>query len=92
MAKTVGFKIVARIDKYLGSYIDNSSNKKRIGQELIQKISKKLQGWKAKLLSQVGQLTLCKSVMQSIPIYQLTRTKLLKNDLDHIMKLIIRFW
>ena len=41
MVETIGFKIVDRIDKYLGSYIDILANRKRIGHEIIQKISKK---------------------------------------------------
>ena len=93
MVEVLGLKITARIDN-LGSHINISSNlrKKEKGQELIQKLSKKFQGWKAKILSQAGRLTLCRSVLQSIPIYQVITTKLLKKDLDHIMKLIIQFW
>ncbi|KAF7813166.1 phenolic glucoside malonyltransferase 2-like [Senna tora] len=38
---------------------------------MMEKIESKLAGWKAKLLSQSARLTLLKSVLQSIPVYQL---------------------
>ena len=88
MVKILGFKIVERIDRYLGSYVDSSADKKRIGQEIIQKLAKKLQAWKVKMLSQAGRLALCKSVLQSIPIYHLATTKILNKDLEQIMRII----
>ena len=47
----LGLNLLIELTNIWGSYIDNSTDKKRIGQELTQKISKELQGWKAILLS-----------------------------------------
>ena len=38
-------------------------------QFLVEKLNSKLQGWKAKLLSQAGRSTLISSTLQSIPLY-----------------------
>ena len=51
MAKILRIKMVDMIDKYLGSYVDCFDDKRKIGHEVIQKITKKLQGWKTKMLS-----------------------------------------
>ena len=47
MADLIEVKVVDKIGKYLGSYMDCTADKRTIGKEIIQKISKKLQGWKS---------------------------------------------
>ena len=88
----LNFNIVDKLDKYLGSYITNLVDKRKIGQEIIQKLSKKFQGWKTILLSQANRLTLYKIVLRSIPIYHIATTILLDRDLSQIMELINKFW
>lgn len=44
--------------------------------ERKRKVEAKLQEWKAKLLSQVGRVTLTKSVVLAIPLYAMTAYKL----------------
>ena len=92
MVELFGIKVMDKIGKYLGSYVDCSTDRRTIGKEIIQKISKKLQGWKAQMLSQVGRLILYKSVLQSFPLYHFTTAKLIKEDIDHIMRIISQFW
>ena len=61
-----------KIGKYLGIPIDLGTKMKEIGNQIIDRIQSKLQNWKGKLLSQVGKLTLIKSVMQAMPIYTMS--------------------
>ena len=51
LANVLSFKLVDRVGKYLGTYIDKASDKVQIGKEIMQKINKRLQGWKARLMS-----------------------------------------
>jgi hypothetical protein len=54
-------------------------------QDLIYKISAMLQGWKAKLLSQAGRLTLINYVLHSLPIAH-------KNICHKLDSIINAFW
>lgn len=54
---------------YLGCPIFYKRKQKLFYQQLINRISSKLQGWKRKLLSYGGRAILIKHVLQSIPIY-----------------------
>ena len=51
-----------------------------------------LQGWKEKLLSQVGREVLIKSMIQAIPTYSMSCFKLLKWLIQEIVTLIRKFW
>ena len=61
--------MVSKIGKYLGTFINSKLNCKDYFQDIVTKINKKPQGWKGNLLSQVGRLTLCTSVLHSLPAY-----------------------
>ena len=45
-------------------------------EELVEKVNNKLQGWKAKLLSQARRVTLINSVLQSLPVYSFSCLKI----------------
>ena len=57
-----------------------------------ERIWKKLQGWKEKLLSQAGREVLIKSVIQAIPTYSMSCFKLLKGLIKDIEIMIQKFW
>lgn len=58
---------------------------------LIEKIQRKLAGWKAHSLSLAGRVTLAKSVLSSIPYYAMQSTSLPQSCLKAIEKLTRRF-
>lgn len=54
--------------KYLGMSVGSSSRRKIFWEPLIRKIKHRLASWKADHLNQAGNLTLVKSVLDSLPI------------------------
>jgi len=58
--------------KYLGLPLHTRKLRKIEVQPLIDMIGSRLPGWKWKFLSSSGQETLVKTVLSSLPIYQLT--------------------
>ena len=54
--------------KYLGIPLGANPRRKETWKPIIEKIEKKLSGWRASLLSQAGRLVLIKSVINSLPI------------------------
>ena len=57
-----------------------------------ERIWKKIQGWKVKLLSQAGREVLIKSVIQAIPTYSMSCFKLPKGLIKEIEIMIRKFW
>ncbi|KAF7843911.1 uncharacterized protein G2W53_000816 [Senna tora] len=60
--------------------------------ELVEKVESKLAGWKSRLLSQIGRLTLIKSVLQASPIYQLSVLPMPNKYADRIDALSTNFY
>ena len=92
LAQSLGVNLVQNPGKYLGVNFKLRAN--RIGdfQDLFNKVSRKLHGWKAKLLSHAGRLTLIKSVLQSIPIYTFSVFKAPEAICKKLDSLINAFW
>lgn len=78
--------------KYLGIPYLVKRSKKQILQFVMDGVWKKLQGWKEKLLSQVGKEILIKSVLQVIPTYDMQRFLLRKTLYKEITAMIRQFW
>lgn len=57
---------------YLGCPIGHARKRKTHFADLMKKVQNKLQAWKGKLLLFGGKVILINSVLQSIPIYQLS--------------------
>lgn len=57
---------------YLGMPLDITAPDRQTYMPLIEKIERKIQGWKERLISRGGRLQLINSVLSSIPIYFMT--------------------
>ena len=66
--------------------------KKRVFRQIKDRVWKKLQGWKEKLMSKAGKEVLIKAVVQSIPTYTMGCFKLPSALIHEIEMLTARFW
>ena len=57
----------------------------------MEKFNKKLAGWKGKMLSQAGKVTLLRAYLQSLPTYALSHFKISTKFVDAIDKIKIYF-
>ena len=69
LANSLRVNLVQQPSKYLGVHFKLRVNRIADFQFLIDKLQAKLQGWKMKLLSQAGRITLITFVLQSLPLY-----------------------
>jgi len=59
---------------------------------LKDRIWKRIQGWKEKLLSSAGKDTLIKAVAHAIPTFAMSCFDLTKKLCDEISRMICRYW
>lgn len=79
-------------DKYLGLPMFFGKSKASSFGGLIERLEKKLVGWKQKCLPKAGREVLIKSATQVIPTYSMSCFKLLALLLKEIHIMIARFW
>ncbi|GJV46146.1 RNA-directed DNA polymerase, eukaryota [Tanacetum coccineum] len=70
-ANSIGCATLSAPFYYLGVKIGDSSSKSCYWEDILAKISSRLSKWKLKTLSIGGRLTLLKSVLSSMPLYQI---------------------
>ncbi|KAK9292489.1 hypothetical protein L1049_020462 [Liquidambar formosana] len=78
--------------KYLGLPTLIGKSKKEVFSILKERVWKKLQGWKEKLLSQAGKEVLIKAVAQAIPTYAMSCFKLPLALCEEMKAMISNFW
>ena len=83
---------IRQYEKYLGLSAFVGRAKKQNFVYIKERIWKRLQGWKEKLLSQAGREVLIKSVIQAIPTYSISCFKLPKGLIKEIETMIRKFW
>ena len=84
--------MIRQYEKYLGLPALVGREKKRNFIYLKERVWKKLQGWKEKLLSITGREVLIKVVIQAILTYTMSCFKLPKGLIKELEVLIRKFW
>ena len=88
----LGVSEVREYKKYLGLLAMVGRKKKESLNYIKERVWHKLQGWKEKLLSQVGKEVLLKAVVQAIPTFAMSCFKLPTGLIQDIERLIRKFW
>lgn len=76
LASLLGCKVVELPIMYLGVPLHWKKLQLDDRNKLVEKVEKRLQGWKSKLMSLGGRITLLNSVVSAIPLYWLSLYKM----------------
>uniref|UniRef100_A0A803QAN7 Reverse transcriptase domain-containing protein n=1 Tax=Cannabis sativa TaxID=3483 RepID=A0A803QAN7_CANSA len=79
-------------EKYLGNPFFFSAKKRKDFHFIKDKVKGRLEGWRAKNLSQAGRTTLVGSVLQSVPCYAMSTALVPKTVCDELDRIVARFW
>ncbi|XP_010666711.1 uncharacterized protein LOC104883845 [Beta vulgaris subsp. vulgaris] len=85
-------KHVEKHQKYLGIPTATGSSKKLLFRSILDRMWKKLRGWKEQLLSRAGKEVLIKAVIQAIPTYLMGVYKFPAAIIHEISSAMARFW
>ena len=88
----LGVPAIRQYEKYLGLPALVGRAKKQSFVYIRERVRRKLQGWKEKLLSQAGREVLIKAIIQAIPTYTMSCFKLPKGLIKELETLIRKFW
>jgi hypothetical protein len=88
----MGIRSEAHNEKYLGLPIYMGKSKVQTFNYLKDRVWKRIQGWKEKLLSKAGKDVLIKAIAQAIPTYAMSCFDLTKTLCDDIGTMISHFW
>jgi hypothetical protein len=78
--------------KYLGLPVYMGKSKVQTFTDLKERVWKRIQDWKEKLLSRAGKDVLTKAIAQAIPTYAMSCFDLTKTLCDDIGAMICRYW
>ncbi|KAL9680531.1 hypothetical protein QQ045_018411 [Rhodiola kirilowii] len=92
IGSVLGVKVVDGIDKYLGLLICLNGRKSELFNFIEDRMWKRVNGWKGKLLSVAGKEILIKSVVQAIPIYAMSCFKMPNGVFDRWDIIVSSFW
>ena len=91
LVEFLGVNEVREYEKYLGLPAVVGRNKESLNY-IRERVWNKLQGWKERILSQVGKEVLLKAIVQVIPTFAMSCFKLPKGLIQDIKRLIRKFF
>ncbi|XP_074293370.1 uncharacterized protein LOC141620383 [Silene latifolia] len=92
VAERLGVGVVKKQKRYLGLPTLIGRSKKVITDIIRDKLCKRLQGWRGKLLSRAGKEVPIKAVANSLPTYVMSVFKIQAKFCDELRSMISRFW
>ncbi|GKC13322.1 RNA-directed DNA polymerase, eukaryota [Tanacetum coccineum] len=91
-ASRIGCAVMQRPFKYLGVMVGDHMSRYSMWSNTIQKVHARLSKWKVKTLSVCGRLTLLKSVLGAVPVYNMLIYKAPKGVLHEMEMLRNKFF
>lgn len=91
VSRILGMSSTRDLGKYLGVPLIHGRVTKSTYREIIEKVSSRLNGWKAQFLSLAGRSTLINSVTSAIPTYTMLTARLPNGVVHELDKLNRRF-
>ncbi|CAL1389645.1 unnamed protein product [Linum trigynum] len=88
----LGMKVVEKHNKYLGLGTVAGRSKKELFGDIVERIKKKLKGWKEKTLSVAAREVLIRSVAEAQLNYAMSVFRVPEGVIDEVQSLITRFW
>lgn len=79
-----GIKSTNDLGKYLGMPILHKRINKETLRDILEKVESRLAGWKGRILSFAGRLTLINSVLSSTPVHSMSTIKLPNSTLNSL--------
>ncbi|XP_074265036.1 uncharacterized protein LOC141587449 [Silene latifolia] len=92
VATRLGVMEVEEHARYLGLPTIVGRSKKVLTDIIRDKLSKRLQGWRGKILSRAGKEVLIKALANSLPTYVMSVFKIPANFCDELRAIVARFW
>lgn len=92
MKQSLGINRDTLDEKYLGLPIHVERSRTKTFAYIKDRIWRRIQGWKEKLLSRTGKEILIKAVASAIPTYAMACFDLTKELCDQISKMICHYW
>ncbi|KAK9932943.1 hypothetical protein M0R45_020162 [Rubus argutus] len=92
MAQLLGVEQVSHHDRYLGLPTHVGRSKTEAFAYLKDRLTKKLIGWRTKLLSSAGREVLIKVVAQAMPLYTMNCYRLPQSLCQDLHQLCAQFW
>ena len=87
LSNILGFHSTPNLGKYLGFPLKHTGSSSQDYNFIIEKVQKKLAGWKASLLSFTGRVVLAQATTTAIPSYVMQRVALPSKVLNSLDKL-----
>ncbi|XP_058778142.1 uncharacterized mitochondrial protein AtMg00310-like [Vicia villosa] len=88
----MGVKTVTSHSKYLGLPVVFRRSKKEVIAQVVERVWKKIKGWKEKFLSKAKKEVFIKAVAQVIPSYIMSFYKIPESICHEIESMLAKFW
>ena len=88
----LGAQIMTDCERYLGLSMVGGKSKVATFKEILERIAKRVMGWKEKYISKAGRQILIKTIAQAIPTYSMSAFRIPKVVCDGISLVLAKYW
>ena len=88
----LGARVMTDCDRYLGLPMASGKSKVNTFKYLLEKITKRVRGWKEKFISKAGREILIQTIAQAILTYSMSLFKLPNSICNNINSLLTKYW